>query len=119
LRGSYRYRPHERLLESRQYQKVKKEGRRAKTAHFGVNYNCNRLSSHRLGLVVQKRFWNSVHRNRIKRCLREWFRIHKKQIPLPGKDIVIVARPGAERLSVQDISTELMKIFQGQGGCKR
>ncbi len=82
-----------------------------RTAHFGVNYVYNRLPFHRLGLVVQKRFWNAVQRNRMKRRLREWFRLHKEHISLPGKDIVIVARPGAERLSGQDISGELGKVL--------
>jgi len=62
-------------------------------------------------MVVQKRFWCSVRRNRIKRCLREWFRLHKHSIPLPGKDIVIIARPGAEKLSSTEIARELVAVF--------
>jgi ribonuclease P protein component len=90
---------------------VKREGRRAKTAHFGVNYAPNDLNYHRFGTVVQKRFWSSIQRNRIKRRLREWFRLHKQQITPPAKDIVIIARPGAEQLSSNDVAAELATIF--------
>jgi ribonuclease P protein component len=64
-----------------------------------------------LGLIVQKRFWPSVRRNRIKRVIREWFRLNKGQIPLPGKDIVVIARPGAEKLAPGDLLREFSPVF--------
>lgn len=67
----------------------------------------NELGHHRLGLVVQKRFFDAVRRNRIKRCLREWFRLHKQEIPLPGRDFVIIARSGAERLKSGEVALEI------------
>lgn len=105
--GLFRFQPHERLRSSADYQQVKRCGKRLRARHFGVNIALNGLSHHRLGLVVQKRFWEAVKRNRIKRCLREWFRLNKSLIALPGKDIVIVAYPGAEHLSLFDTATEL------------
>lgn len=111
------FRPDERLRTSEDYQRVKRSGKRFKAPHFGVNVSSNGLQLHRLGLVVQKRFWgSSVARNRIKRCLREWFRLYKHEIPVPGKDIVLIARPGAEKLSPNDIAKELLAVFVKQGG---
>jgi ribonuclease P protein component len=106
-RGAFRFQLHERLRSSAEYQQVKRCGKRLRARHFGVNVAVNGLPHHRLGLVVQKRFWGAVKRNRIKRCLREWFRLNKSLIALPGKDIVIVAHPGAERLSSIDTAKEL------------
>jgi ribonuclease P protein component len=111
LEAKNRFRPHEKLRSSEEYLRVKKKGRRVGTPHFGVNFMTSGLHYHRLGLVVQKRFWNSVRRNRIKRCLREWFRHHKHSIPLPGKDIVVIARPGAEMLTSTGIASELVPVF--------
>ena len=90
-------------------------GKRAKSIHFGLNFLPNGLEYHRLGLVVQKRFWPAVGRNRIKRVLREWFRLHKGEITRPAKDIVVIARPGAEKLSPRDIHMEFSRIFTGTG----
>jgi ribonuclease P protein component len=95
---------------------VKRSGKRFKTRHFGVNLLSNNLRRHRLGLIVQKRFWCAVSRNRIKRCLREWFRLHKHEIPMPGKDVVLIARPGAEKLSHIDMANELLAVFARQDG---
>jgi ribonuclease P protein component len=116
LRGIGRFRPHEKLRSSADYMRVKKLGRRLKTPHFGFNYAENGLPNHRLGMVVQKRFWHAVNRNLIKRRLREWFRLHKHLLPLPGKDIVIIARPGAERLSSEDMARELLAALAKRDG---
>jgi ribonuclease P protein component len=116
LSGSYRFRPYDKLRSSTEYQRVKRSGRRARTAHFGVNFVPNDQHHHRLGLVVQKRFWNAVGRNRIKRRLREWFRLNRHLIPAPAKDIVIIARPGAERLALAEMAAEILAVLVKQGG---
>jgi ribonuclease P protein component len=114
LERVYTFRPHDRLRVSSDYQRVKEKGRRARSTHFAVNFIPNGLRHHRLGLVVQKRFWNAVWRNRIKRLLREWFRLHKHKIPLPGLDIVVVARQGSETLNLGGVTRELLAIFEKQ-----
>lgn len=118
-RGSHCFRPFERLRSSDAYLRARKKGKRVRTPHFFVNFVPNDMSCHRLGLVVQKRHWNhAATRNRIKRCLREWFRHAKDHIPLPYKDIVVVAGPGAEQLSPEAITRELSPILVGRNGCR-
>ena len=114
--GECRLRPSERLRQSAQYDRVKREGRRLRTSHFGVSVAINHLDHHRLGLVVQKRYWSAVGRNRIKRCIREFFRLNKHRIPLPGKDLVVIARPGAQDLNPVQIAEELMPVLLRQEG---
>lgn len=111
----FRFQLRDRLRSPADYQQVKRCGRRWRTRHFGINVALNGLPHHRLGLVVQKRFWGAVKRNRVKRCLREWFRLSKSLIPLPGKDIVIVAQPGAERLSSVETAKELNAALAAAG----
>jgi ribonuclease P protein component len=95
---------------------VKKIGGRFRTRHFGVSFAENGLPYHRLGMVVQKRFWPAVGRNLIKRRLREWFRLHKHVMPFPGMDMVVIARPGAEKLSLSDMARELLAVFGKRDG---
>lgn len=104
------------MRTSQDYERAKRYGRRSRAKHFGVNVLMNGLDFHRLGLVVQKRFWSSVLRNRIKRLLREWFRMHKSEIPPPGKDIVLIARPGAEKLTFREIARELGGALSREDG---
>jgi ribonuclease P protein component len=114
LRGNYTFGPHERIRYSADFQRVKEAGKRAKTPHFGLNFIPNGLEYHRLGLIVQKRFWPAVRRSRVKRIIREWFRLNKGQIPQPGMDIVVIARPGAEKLSPGDLHLEFSTVFDKQ-----
>ena len=116
MRGLYRFRKQERLRSSGEYQRVKKAGKRVKSRHFVVNFAVNDLSNHRLGMIVQKRYYDSVRRNRIKRCVREWFRLHKHEIPPPSKDLVVIARAGAQQLSSGEVASELQEVFSSRGG---
>ncbi len=109
-------RPHERIRQPLDFRHVKDHGKRCRTRHFIVNYVENELTSHRLGMVVQKRFWKAVQRNRIKRRLREFFRHFKGQLPAPSLDIVIIALPGAEMLHPQDILIEISAVLAGKEG---
>jgi ribonuclease P protein component len=101
-------RPLERLRHSKDFLRVRKHSTHYRTLHFRVNCAPNDLTAHRLGMVVQKRFWKAVERNRIKRCLREFFRLHKHLIAPPPRDIVIIAMPGAERLSAKEAGIEIL-----------
>ncbi len=115
--GPRSFRPEERLKKRSEYLRVKKEGRRLFCGAFIVNWVSNGLSHHRLGLVVEKRFWKAAQRNRIKRRLREWFRLHKHALSLPGLDIVVVARPGAENFSTPHLA-DLFRECLRKGGLR-
>lgn len=114
--SSLSLRVHEKMRHPMEFRRVKDQGKRRRTRHFRVNYLENGLAAHRLGMVVQKRFWNAVQRNRIKRCLREFFRHFKGQLPAPPLDIVIVALPGAEKLQPRDMLLEISAVLARKEG---
>lgn len=67
--------------------------------------------SGRLGLTVTKKVGNAVVRNRIKRMLREWMRLHG-WVPA-GWDLVVVAKESAARqLHPEDFATDLTRILR-------
>lgn len=51
----------------------------------------NRSATNRVGVTVSKKLGGAVVRNRVRRRLREVYRLHEDQF-LPGWDIVVVAR---------------------------
>ena len=51
----------------------------------------NRLNTNRIGITVSKKLGHAVVRNRVRRRLREIYRLHEEQFA-PGWDIVVVAR---------------------------
>lgn len=65
----------------------------------------------RLGLTVTKKVGNAVVRNRIRRLLREWMRLHG-WIP-GGWDVVLVAKDSAARqLHPDDFAPDLTRILR-------
>jgi len=65
----------------------------------------------RLGLTVTKKVGNAVIRNRIKRMLREWMRLHS-WVPA-GWDLVLVAKDSAARqLHPDDFAPDLTRILR-------
>lgn len=51
----------------------------------------NKTGTNRVGITVSKKLGKAVVRNRVRRRLREIYRLHEEQFA-PGFDIVVVAR---------------------------
>jgi ribonuclease P protein component len=60
----------------------------------------------RLGITVSRKVGNAVTRNRLKRVIREWFRVSRGGLS-PAGDLVVIARKGAGLLDAQEIRNEL------------
>jgi ribonuclease P protein component len=53
---------------------------------------------------------NSVVRNRVKRRLREFVRLNRRELAA-ARDFVVIAKPGAARLSYAELVAELRGPF--------
>jgi ribonuclease P protein component len=87
-----RFRTHERIKDPAHFRRAFDRKRSAsddKLIVYGVE---NGLAYPRLGLSVSRKRVRKAHdRNRVKRLLREAFRLSKVELP-PGVDLVIVPR---------------------------
>ncbi|MBE6957594.1 MAG: ribonuclease P protein component [Ruminococcaceae bacterium] len=59
--------------------------------HLVLYARPNRLGINRIGITVSKKLGHAVVRNRVRRRLREVYRLNEAQFT-PGWDIVVVAR---------------------------
>ena len=95
-----------RLTDKPQFDVVHRQGQRFSDPLFLVITRSNEVGRARLGLAVGiKAAGNAVHRNRIKRLVRESFR-HRLQ-ELPAVDVVINARAAAAKAGNPDIRASL------------
>lgn len=71
----------------------------------------NRMQNPRLGLVIAKKNVRlAAQRNRVKRIIRESFRLN--QASIPDLDIVVLARKGLDRLDNADLHSHVAKLWQ-------
>ncbi len=78
--------------------------------NFVVFIQKNENSLHRLGIVVKKEIGQATFRNRMKRYVREFFRLHKHQIK-GSCDIILMIRKGCSFNRYQEAEEELRGLF--------
>jgi ribonuclease P protein component len=108
--GSFCFLKKERLLKRKEFVNVNRSGRRYTTEHFTIFLKENGLGISRLGVTVTKRTGTAVERNRMKRLIREFFRLHRERLP-QGHDIVIAARKNASNLDLWKVKEELGTVL--------
>jgi ribonuclease P protein component len=113
----------ERILRSRDFQRVGRSHRRAASRYFVVLVDATKQSvpdarkgahgtdtassrSRRLGITASRKVGNAVVRNRIKRAVREWFRNERDHLR-DGTDILVIARRDAAVLRSPEVAATL------------
>lgn len=106
------YQPHpDRLKKSWEFQRAYKKGKKCWDTYFVIYVYHTELKQTRLGITASKKVGKSVPRNRVKRLIREAFRMLKLEL-LPSYDIVVVGRAAACGLSMHQVHGSLCKLFQ-------
>ncbi|MBN2468363.1 MAG: ribonuclease P protein component [Deltaproteobacteria bacterium] len=100
----------ERIRRRSEFLAVIKHGARYSTRNFVILVRENDKNSRRLGIVVSKKVGGAVKRNRVKRLVREFFRLHKEQLP-EASDIVFVAKSESIHLDYAALCKEMSAFF--------
>ena len=120
------FKPSDRLLDGRDFQRVLRAGRRRSLPELVVVTTATRTTGRsdargagrgahpgptsRLGITVGRKAGPSVQRNRFKRRVREWFRHHRGELATPV-DIVVIARRPAVDLSLAELGDRLSRLL--------
>lgn len=79
------------VKENSDFRRIYRRGRSAVSGGVVVYCLKNRKGMSRLGVTVSTKLGHAVVRNRVRRRLRELYRLHKAEL-LPGYDLIVVAR---------------------------
>jgi len=117
--GEHSFTKAERLLKPAEFVKVRRRGRKITSRRFTLFVAPNGLGHSRLGLSVSARVGNSVVRSRMKRLIRESFRLEKARMGETlgePSDILINVRYARGGPSLSDVRDELLSALAGKGG---
>jgi len=112
-----------RLLSQRDFRRVYSRGRRLHGRWLvAVALFARDGQGPRLGLSVSKEHGGAVRRNKIKRLLREAFRLERPALP-PRLELVLIPRVQPGRLELPVLRAELLQLVrqlpQGAGDRRR
>ena len=100
-----------RLRHKRDFDAAYARGRRMGDGFFSVTVMRNDVGAPRLGLAVAvKVAGGAVSRNRLRRIIRESFRLH--QHGLPAADLVVSARPSARTAAAGALRESLAALWK-------
>jgi ribonuclease P protein component len=100
-----------RVRKNERFQEIRKLGRAYTNELLVLCLLPNNLPYNRCGFSVSSRIGNAVHRNRIKRQLREAMRLRMDTIKT-GWDLVFVARHPIRSADYQEIDTACARLLR-------
>lgn len=107
-----------RLKNTQDFSRVFKEGKSFANRFLVIYHAPNRMDHYRVGFSVSKKVGNAVVRNKVKRLLREAFRLELADTAL-AVDFIIIARPAAAELGFDEIRKNLVHLLVKTGYLKK
>jgi len=102
----FSFKKKDRILKRREFLQLKRCGKQIHDRNFLAIYSDGRYRKNRIGITVTKKLGNAVKRNKIKRLIREHFRINRDQIA-EFMDINIIAKKKAGEISADMVFKSL------------
>jgi len=101
-------------LKNNDFKKVYENGKACSNKILVMYILKNESEENRLGISVSKKLGNSVVRHRIKRLIKESYRLNQNVFN-SSLDIVVIARIGAKEKSYREIESALLHLAGIQG----
>jgi len=99
----------ESLKKNSDFQKVYREGKSCANRYFVMYILENGTGCNRIGISVSKKVGNSIVRHRLKRLIKEAYRLQEDMFN-SGLDIVVIARVSAKEVSYRETESALLHL---------
>lgn len=97
-----------------EFRRLYAKGQRASCSRMVIYRRRNRLGRNRLGITVSTKLGKAVHRNKIRRRLKEIFRLNSDLLTI-GWDIVVVAKQRSRYSSFDELQRDYIRCCQQIG----
>ncbi|WP_394700305.1 ribonuclease P protein component [uncultured Desulfosarcina sp.] len=101
----------DRIRRPSEYRTLSKNGNRHYSDYFIIISRKNQILRSRLGVTVSKRVGKAVTRNKIKRIIRETFRLNRSRLP-EQVDLNVIAKASAAKIEAEEIRRHLIRCFK-------
>ena len=98
-----------RLCQNKSFQAVYRSGKSYANKFLVLYVLPNRSAQRRIGFAAGKRLGPAVVRNRLKRLLREAYRLHQSEI-INGVDLVLVARQPLVKAGLAPVTKAFLEL---------
>jgi ribonuclease P protein component len=105
----------DRILKRSEFIAFRRFGRKISSRYFFAVVQQNKLTHCRLGITVTRKVGKAATRNRIKRRIREYFRLNRHRID-GNWDIHLIVKKEAGDIDFAQASSSLDRIFNQLGG---
>ena len=102
------------LKNNRDFVNVYTSGKSYANRYLVIYTLKNNSDRNRLGISVSKKVGNSVVRHKLKRLIKESYRLHEKKFN-SGLDIVVIARKGSDACDYAGIESALLHLMKLNG----
>ncbi|MDD2579902.1 MAG: ribonuclease P protein component [Clostridia bacterium] len=94
-----------------EFSRIYRKGKFAAGHYVVVHYLRRPGSPGRVGVTASRKVNGSVQRNRVKRLLRESYRLVENRVQ-EGYDLILVARQTDDRPGMRQVQTDLLKVLR-------
>lgn len=102
------------LKNNYEFRRLYNKGKSAASKYVVIYIRKNHGLTNRLGITVSKKVGGAVQRNRVRRRLKEIYRLSEMKLN-PGYDIVIVARVQSQSAQYNELKTSVLTLFKKLG----
>jgi ribonuclease P protein component len=107
---SFTFKKTDRIRKRPEFLEISKSGLKIQDAYFIIYYSHGRFNRSRLGITVTRKVGRASKRNRIKRLVREFFRLNRHNFS-GDWDLNVVAKKKAAGISAQKVCDSLYLLF--------
>ncbi len=99
------------VKENYEFRRIYRKGKSAVSPQLVIYCQRNRRGHSRLGVSVSTKLGCAVVRNRVRRRIREIYRLNKAKM-LPGYDLIVVARIRAVETDYQKLDRTYLRLLE-------